>query len=250
MKEKIQYICLAKSIPEFDKRDGKLYTCSLGFSPQKGVIRLYPLPINGLSKWDIVTLYVERNKRDSRNESWKISSGSRHENFIGFENDIQYNGKANHVQRKNIIAFLNQNASPSLSELNKNRKSIGIIKADSVHASWAENSRYKNENQITLFEDVESKNYYDRYTKDSKEKISRIAFKDGDGLHDLQLNEWHYFEGGRKLGFTKDIFKNLHTNTSKILLLGNMLQYQTSWMVLSVFGSPKVINHNLFGMVS
>jgi hypothetical protein len=48
-KYKIEYTLLAKSIPEFDKRDGKLYTCSLGYSPQLGLIRIYPLPVKGMN---------------------------------------------------------------------------------------------------------------------------------------------------------------------------------------------------------
>lgn len=251
MKEKIQYVCLAKSIPEEDRRDGKYYTCSLGYSPQKGLIRVYPLPINaGFGKWDKIELYVEKNKRDYRKESWKVSSNSRHEDFIGFENDIIHRGRVTNSQKSRIENYLQQLISPSISDLNKNRKSIGIIRADSLNAKWVENTRYINTSQSVLFADVEETDYMQIYTKNTKEKISRITFKDEDGTWNLQYNEWGIYRGGEKLGFNKDRFKGLHDGKPKLLLLGNMLQYPTNWMVLTYFSAPKAVNHNLFGMVS
>lgn len=245
MKERIQYVCLAKSIPEFDKRDGKLYTCSLGYSPQKGLIRLYPLPITGISKWHIYELDIERNKKDSRKESWRIASNSRHEHFNGFNNDIVCKGKIKPEGERKIIQFLRSQVSPSISYLNDHRKSIGVLDVRNFNPTWQPNSRFNNVNQIGLFEDA-CINEYDPYTKDSKEMVARILFKDLDGTHDLQLNEWQYFEYARNHGYNPAAFRYLKPNNSNLLLLGNMLQYQSNWMVLSVFEKPVVHEISLF----
>lgn len=247
MKEKIQYVCLAKSIPEIDKRDDKLYTCSLGYSPQKGFIRLYPMPINGMSKWHMYEVNVERNKRDSRPASWKIATNSRYENFIGFHKDVKLIKRVSEQTENRIIRYLANHISPSISHLNKERKSIGVIRVSSLNPKWEINDRYINETQPSLFEDVDLyADDYQIYTKDTKEKVSRLVFNDADGTHDLQLNEWQYFEYARNNGYNKEAFRYINTNSDNLLLLGNMLQYQNNWMVLSVFKAPRNLMIDLF----
>ena len=49
--------------------------CTAGFSATKGLVRLYPVPINVRPKmWDIIKVPVEKNNRDVRSESWKIQN--------------------------------------------------------------------------------------------------------------------------------------------------------------------------------
>ncbi len=127
MKYNIQYTVLAKTIPEYSKRDNTLYTCTIGIaqfsSGNPQLIRVYPAPISGLKKWGKYTLKVEKNKLDSRPESWKLSSMSRKDNWAGLESDVSFNGVANkyYVQK-----FLAERISPSISSLNDKRASIGM----------------------------------------------------------------------------------------------------------------------------
>ena len=238
MKHKIQYTLLCKSVPEFDKRDGKLYTCSLGYCPEFGLIRVYPLPITGMKKWSTYEIEVEKNKRDSRTESWKLSSYSKSENWIGFSNDCKLIGVAD---RAKIVPYLLSCVSPSISRLNEQRKSIGVVLAQTINPFWEANNRFINTRQIGMFDDVDLADFT-KFTKEQREKESRVIFKDGDGAHNLQLNEWQFFEFQRKFGATKDAFRFIKTDKPQLLLLGNMLQYQNNWMVLSIFESPSSIS--------
>lgn len=231
MKRKIKYTMIVKTIPEVSKRDGGVYTCSIGYSDELGFIRVYPLPLYGMKRWGIYEIEVEKNKRDSRAESWKLSSYTRHENFLGFEKEIIYLGDANKekIMQKMVAAL-----SPSISRLNEQRKSVGFIESSFINAHWDVNDKFINTRQFGLFDDVEIADFC-KYTKHTKEKESRIIFTDGDGEHNLQLNDWQYYEYQRKFGAKPDAFRYAHKAGKKIILVGNMFQYRTSWIALGVF---------------
>ena len=231
MKKRIRYTMLVKTIPEVSKRDGGIYTCSIGWSDELGFIRVYPLPLVGMKRWGIYEIEVEKNKRDSRPESWKLASYTRYENFVGFEKDVLFVGMAN---KTDIIRRMLANTYPSISKLNEDRKSIGFIQPTALNAHWEENERFINTRQIGLFEDVELSDFC-KYTKETKERESRIVFMDGDGKHDLQLNDWQYYEYQRKFGAKPEAFRYVNNNKSKLLLLGNMFQYRSKWIALGVF---------------
>jgi len=240
---KIRYCLLVKTIPEYSKRDNTLYTCSIGLSPELGLIRIYPLPPKGMDKWGIYELTVEKNKRDSRKESWKLTSYSRKDNWTGFTNDVKFIRKA---RKEKVLRHLSKYIYPSISELNRLRKSIGIIEACSLNAYWRVNSRYINDKQIGLFEDVEL-SWFSSYTKDTKQKESRLKFVDGDGVHDLQLNEWGLYEYQRKFGAKDDAFRFL--KNSKYVMVGNMHHYRSTWIALNTFKIPtnvRKMNNTLF----
>jgi hypothetical protein len=228
---KIRYCLLVKTIPEYSKRDGTLYTCSIGLSPELGLIRIYPLPPTGMKKWGIYELDVERNKRDSRKESWKLSSYSRKENWTSFTDDVMFLRMAN---KSKVLSYLANYISPSISELNKERKSIGLIKADHIYGYWDVNKKFVNTSQVGMFEDVELA-WFASYTKTTKQKESRVKFIDADGKHDLQLNEWGLYEYQRKFGAKEDAFRFINKGNSNYLMVGNMHNYRSTWIGMTTF---------------
>ncbi len=235
-KQKIRYCLLAKTIPEYSKRDHSLYTCSIGYSPQLGLIRLYPLPTSGMKKWGIYEVEVEKNKRDSRKESWKLSSMTRKDGWVGFAKDFKEVGTAN---QSKMLSLLLPYTSPSIGQLNKDRKSIGIINVGANYRfKWCANGKYINTNQVGMFEDVELADFT-KYTKDTKEKESRIIFTDKDGKHNLQFNEWQVYEYQRKFGADSGAFRFLTGKQGQYVLLGNMLQYRVNWIGLGLFRLPQ-----------
>lgn len=238
MKQTIDYIPIVKTIPELSKNDGGVYTCTIGYSLQLGFIRVYPMPLTGMNRWGIYTIQVEKNKRDSRIESWKLSSYTRKDNFIGFENEITFKGMAN---KDAIIKLAIAQSSNSIDELNKNRKSIGFVVSDKLNAYWQTNDRYINTNQLGMFEDVEIADF-SKYMKETKQKESRISFMDGDGKHDLQLNDWQFYEYQRKFGAKPEAFRHVNGKTN-LIIIGNMFQYRTTWLCL---GAYSVEQYNVF----
>jgi len=231
--ERIIYTPIAKSIPEFSKKDGTVYTCSLGYSPQKGLIRVYPLPISGIDKWGVYEIPIERNKRDSRKESFKLASYSRKEDFIGLDKDVHLKSYV-----KNKFEFQQQALSkyiyPSISKMNELRISVGLVKADSFKLFWETNKRFINTKQYGMFEDVEISTHT-IYTKETKLKESRIMFSDEDGKHNLQFNEWQFYEFQRKAGATKEAFRHHKPSDESYILLGNMNARRNIWIGLGIF---------------
>lgn len=225
----IKYVVLTKSIPEYSKRDGMCYTCSLGYSPDLGLIRVYPLPIITMNKWDIYDIKIERNKYDSRPESWKLSSYARKENWIGLSKDISYLGKAN---PNKVINLISKYRISSIKELNINKSSIGLIELSEYRLYWKANNRYIDSNQYGLFEDVEIADFT-KYTKDSKIKEARIYFKDKQGEHDLQYNEWQIYEYQRKYKADEDAFRFM--KNKNLLFVGNMHNHRNIWIGLGIF---------------
>lgn len=234
--ERIRYVPLAKSIPEYNKRDGSVYTCSLGYSPEKGFIRVYPLPLSGMNKWYVYNIPIEKNKRDSRAESFKLASYSRKENWIGLSDDVKEMGVIKN--RDIILSKLRSLIYPSISAMNNARVSIGVIKLSEYKIFWDTNNRYINTKQIGMFDDVEIADFT-KYTKETKLKESRIMFVDGDGKHNLQFNEWQVYEYQRRFGAKNDAFRFMNGNNEKLLLLGNMNAHRTVWVALGFFNYHK-----------
>lgn len=234
MKRKIRYCLITKTVPEWSKRDGTLYTCSIGISPELGLIRLYPLPPTGMEKYGIYELEIERNKRDSRQESWKITSYARKEGWTNFSDDVKLVGYSNETY---VSEYLQNFISPSIADLNEKRKSIGVLNVPDSIAKWDENKKFVDSMQGTLFDDVGGieLGWHTSYTKDTKEKELRIIFKDMDGLHNLQFNEWHYYEGQRLFGAKKELLTPLNDKKRTLLLIGNMHSYRNNWIGLGKF---------------
>lgn len=232
-KIRIEYTPFAKSIPEYSKRDGSVYTCSLGFSPQLGLIRVYPIPIVGISVGKTYSIEVEKNARDTRPESWKLSTYAKHEGWdhIILSKDCIEVGKAS---TKSLSEQLKPYIFESVDQLNKERRSIGFIKPQVYNFYWDSNSRFINTGQYGMFEDVAIADFT-KYTKDTQQMEARVRFLDKSGKHDLQYNEWGVYEYIRKGGeYTKAFNRHNEQNGFKHLLLGNMHSYRNVWITLAI----------------
>src|SRR5688572_9893335 len=66
-------VVLGRACPE-PLKDGRITVCLGGYSFSKGFIRIYPTKVNmDINQWAIIKVEVERDERDTRNESWKIA---------------------------------------------------------------------------------------------------------------------------------------------------------------------------------
>jgi hypothetical protein len=232
---KITYTVIAKSIPEYSKRDGCLFTCTLGYCHEsKSIIRVYPIPLIGMKKWETYIIDVEKNKRDTREESWKLSSYAKYDNWIGLDKDVINIGK---IDRQKAIKTLlsTKQIYPSISVLNKEKKSIGIVPIINYKLYWDTNNRYINTMQVGMFEDVELADFT-KYTKDTKTVEARISFMCNDGQHDLQFNDWSVTEWYRKFAGQHpitDAFRFLQNKS--YALMGNMHNYRNNWITLDLY---------------
>lgn len=231
----IDYILFARSIPEYSKRYSGLFSCSLGYSPTlKELVRVYPIPITTMRMWEMYRMEVEKNKLDSRQESFKLKSYTKYEGWYGFDKDVIYMAKYSKADVFNLLTMMNL-CSSTIDELNKNKKSIGIIKIDAIKCYWDVNERYVNSNQLGLFEDVGFAEWTS-YTKESKQLEARVQFISNNKTHDLQINEWGVYEFYRKFSGqynVNDAFKNWQK--AQYLLIGNLHSHRNTWSVLNYF---------------
>lgn len=232
---KITYTVIAKSIPEYSKRDGCLFTCTLGYCHElNSIIRVYPVPIVGMKKWETYYFEVEKNKRDTREESWKLSTYAKYENWIGLEKDIIALGKMDRKKGINYLLTTSQVTS-SILNCNNKKKSIGIIPIKMYNLYWDVNNRFINTNQIGMFDDVEIADFT-KYTKETKEYEARLHFIGDDGEHDIQFNDWGVTEWYRKFKgqfHINDAFRNL--KNKKYCLIGNLHNYRSTWIALDLY---------------
>lgn len=216
----IKFCLIVKTVPEWNNKHKNLYTCSIGFSPELGLIRVYPLPITGMRSGYVYEIEVEKRKIDSRKSSYEL---------VGIKNNRLFFNEVGVFKMSDIGKYLLRYRHCSIDDLNKNRESIGIIPIERYRIYWDVQDRYINTSQIGLFEDVQVADFV-KFTKEARQKEARILFYDADGKHDLQYNDWSVTEYARKFQFDNNAFRFIENKNH--ILVGNMLQYQSSWMAL------------------
>lgn len=239
-KQTIHYTVLAKSIPEYNKKRGDIYTCCAGWSPELGLIRLYPLPITGMRSRGTYRIEIERNKEDSRKESWKMSMAAR-DRYFNFQAEKHLVGFANKGIYENLLNYIY----PSIESLNRQKKSLGVIRVNAVNLSWEKNNRLVNVSAGGLFsnESIDLAEW-SKYTKETLDYQARIVFKDADGTHNIQYNDWGSFMwqrnvlNGTKDGNINDCFRFNRKPGDYLILVGNMFQYRNRWMAFTVIKTP------------
>jgi hypothetical protein len=232
----LNYIPIAKAMPELNRREGKPYVCSLGYDEALGFIRVYPTPLEGLIPWMPMRFKAEKNKRDSRPVSWQMPEDCRHGEWSVKAEKITYGQPFNHSAKMTIYREMLNNTVQAISQLNQRRESIGFVLVDSYKLEGVPNDKYIDTLQIGMFDDVELAGFT-KFTKDLRETQFRIRFKDGDGDHNVAFNRWDIYETARKYGAMKAL-KLFQGQGRHILMLGNYLKHQTSWCVLGIYPVP------------
>jgi len=232
----LNYIPLAKAMPEYKKRDGKPYVCTLGYDTRLGFIRVYPAPLSGIMPWQPIRFKAEKNKEDPRQASWKMPEDCRHEEWSVKAEKVAYGEPLNKASRMTILRDMMHNVVPAVSQLNQRRESIGFVMVENYKLVGAPNDKYIDSRQCGMFEDVQLAGYT-KFTKHLRETTYRIHFRDGDGMHDVQFNRWDIYETARKFG-AKEALNRFQAKGPHILMLGNYLQHQSSWCVLGIWSVP------------
>jgi hypothetical protein len=232
----LNYIPLSKAMPEYSKREGKPYVCTLGYDMRLGFIRVYPTPLSGIKPWQPIRFKAEKNKRDPRPASWKMPEDCRHGEWSVKAEKVTYGESLNKASQMTILREMMAKTVISISQLNASRESIGFLLVDSYKIVGAPNKNYIDSRQYGMFDDVELAGYT-LFTKDLRETTYRVHFRDGDGIHDLQLNRWDIYETARNCT-AREAIARFQRPGPHILMLGNLLQHQNVWSVLGIWGVP------------
>lgn len=224
------FVMLGKTVPE-PQSDGRIFVCSAGVSPQmKQLMRIYPLGrYDAPKRWSVNEIRLERNRSDSRPESWKRYNPSR-----GAEDDA--NPDVVTLQREypraSRAALLAPYAVGSVKEANARRLSLAVLHPDDYDLGFDHNPDSPDSPQLALFDSGKP-------TPQGAKRfayIPRLHFRDEDGEHRLMLRDWGCFEWMRKEGDGRrhELTTGLHLTPSSSLLIGNFNRHRTSWLVISV----------------
>ncbi|MBK9181439.1 MAG: hypothetical protein IPM45_18155 [Acidimicrobiales bacterium] len=224
------FVMLGKTVPE-PKSDGRVFVCSAGYSDElRGLVRIYPLGRHAAPRrWSVNTVRLERNPEDHRAESWKIAgdrTAGAHERINeGFESVGQLAERERPLRLKRTVVS-------SIAEANARRLSLAIIEPTEVELFFEHNPDSPDSPQLRLFEAGAS------VVSGAKRFpfIPRLHFHDEDGEHQLMLRDWGCFEFMRKNGDDRrfGLVEALHLDGTVSLLVGNLNNQRTAWLVISV----------------
>ncbi len=233
-------VVLGRACPE-PLKDGRVTVCLAGWSSEVGFVRLYPTRHNmPLKRWNIVSIEVERNERDTRAESWKIV-GSKNE-WETLASKVEVVGRLNSAEeRRNFIGNLTDTC---VNVINEQRRSLGIIKPTILKTYLRDNPKYGELFQQALPGFTEHGSV--EVKRDSPVE-PRVTYRcqecqTAQKQHDQQILEWGFYEWFRKNPDNPEqVFENAHMNhegTDIYLLVGNQAAHRNSFMTISVLRVP------------
>ena len=227
------FVMLGTTVPE-PNSDGRVFVCSAGVSTEyRKLIRIYPLARRNIPhRWGVYRIQLERNPKDHREESFQVTgdrSPGAHEQI-----NTQFQVIRKSLPDGERIKQLARYTVGSIREANAKRLSLAIIQPDAIEVAFEANPASAESPQMVLFDDG-----LDRATEGARRFawMPRLKFHDECGWNNLMLRDWGAFELQRKHGeayFRENLAGALHLRPSSSLLVGNMNNQRTAWLVISV----------------
>jgi hypothetical protein len=201
-------------------------------------VRLYPLARRECPpRWSVNRVAVERNPRDSRRESFAIKGNRNPSNHADINRLFETTVELSTKDRDHLVERI---VDRSIADLNGNRRSLGILQPEGVaKLHFDENPASPDSPQLSLF--AESDEEKRELGARRFPYLPRLTFKDHAGdWHDLQLRDWGAFEFLRKQGDQQrhELHDALRLCRRPSLLVGNMSNQRTAWLVISVLPPP------------
>ena len=229
-------VVLGNAAPD-EMRDSRVSVCTAGFSPTRGLLRIYPVPpISNMKRWNIVQVPLERNPGDQRKESWKIQ-GSKSE-WDRLDGKISVKGVLeSRKDRIKLVHDLQRSFGVGcVEDLNDAKLSLGMVKPKVIEWELADRDEIDESVQTTLggVGFLTKKNYPYKPMVTYRCPECRLAKP-----HHKQIVEWGLYEWMRQNpGSEGKVFENLHLGEDGYdftFLVGNMARRLASFMVISVF---------------
>lgn len=222
-------VLLGTTVPEPSRTDERIYVCSAWWHDDFGLLRIYPLgKYQPPRRWNLYDIKVERNPRDSRNESWTIA-GDRTAPDIN--RTLINRGKLQQSKRGDLIGWARRKHLPtSIAEANDKRASLALIEPQWTEIELEHNADSPDSPQLKLFDaGLPPSQGAKRFPY-----IPRVRFNDGSD-HRLMLRDWGVYEQMRKHpGREREMDRWLHLGPKSALLVGNLNNQRNAWVVISV----------------
>lgn len=231
------FVMLGTTVPE-PKSDGRIFVCSAGYSATlRSLVRVYPLARFGApARWSVSTVKLERNREDSRNESFKLAGDRSPDRHRTINSLFRIDGMVPKSERADLLRKCSVG---SIAEANERRLSLAIIHATGMEMEFEHNPGSPDSPQLALFPlSGEEPQGARRFPF-----IPRLHFDDDAGHHRLMLRDWGTYELMRKNNnlalITEADRRNyvggaLHLDPSCSLLVGNLNNQRNAWLVISV----------------
>lgn len=220
------FICLGRTVPEESKKYGAK-VCMAGLSSElHGLLRVYPLPVvNPIRARHECVLEVQRNRQDSRVESWKLSG--RGEAIVSVSPRPV-------LDHECLASALGPFRVRSIVELNDRRLSLGVLHLLNPRGFYRQRSGISHPDQGMLFEIAD-----ECFGAGAIDVCPYIEFWDDDAKrHELQIREWGCYEWIRKeRARASQLWDNLHLREGKMIwaVVGNQANRRTSWLIIKTF---------------
>lgn len=237
------FVMLGTTVPE-PASDGRIFVCSAGVSRERrSLVRIYPLARRNVpQRWNAHRVRVELNPSDSRRESYKVAGDRRPGAHEQINNAFQV---VDRVRQKDRVRLLAPYWVESIAEANARRMSLAIVRPDSLDLYFEYNPSSPDSPQLALFED--GMNRPDAGARRFP-YIPRLHFRDPGGEHRLMLRDWGCYELMRKTPERRtEMADFLHMGPSSSLLVGNLNNQRTAWLIISVLNGIRDEAPALFG---
>lgn len=225
-------VILGLAVPE-QHRDGRKTICVAAYHQDLGMIRIFPCSAEmGLSRWQKVSVSLEKNPKDTRYESYRLYGSD-----SGFAGCSIASSKSK-VAREKRIDILEKLKCKCVSEINTARFSLGVVKPI-IEDVWIDNNPTfdkQRQSHLSIVDDKWLK------TKGDYPYQPRIRYRCSDSCngHSQTILEWGAFEWMRKNPKVEDIVRlrnNWMLGDSEYehyLIVGNQLQHRTSFIVINL----------------
>lgn len=230
-------IILGRACPEPIK-DGRVTVCLGGYSPTLGFVRIYPTRTDmPWKRWDIVQVEVEKDARDTREESWKIAGS--HDEWDDLSKKAKVVGHLSRSRWRDLIGNL---ADGCVQDFNEVHRSLGIVKPNILDHYLADNQMYDQIFQKVLPGFGETT----RLKRDSPVE-PRVKYRCVDcknkNPHNQQVLEWGFYQWILKNpDNTEQVWENAKLDSPNhdiYFFVGNQFKHRKSFMVISILRVPK-----------
>lgn len=228
------FVMLGTTVPEETRSDGRRFVCSAGVSPTlRTLTRVYPLAMaNVPRRWHRFRIALERNPSDSRHESFKIAGDRSADVHWSINSRFEDLGEVPERERAELLKPFVRD---SIAAANRLQTSLAVIEPRDVQVYLKRVVEDDQDSpQLCMFDTPAASP-----TKPGArfEWMPRVAFRDREGWHDLQVRDWGVYELMRKRGYEyveQHLARALHLTGDSSLLVGNQTNRRTSWLVISV----------------
>jgi len=220
----IKFLQVAIAQWEHNNKLKGVFHCTIGINLNTNeLVRMYPVELYKMQKHGVYLVDVEP------------MTCRRENSFIPLE--IKQIGLYTKEQTNNI---LNSITLTTISDLNDNHLSMGIIDISNKIIRVETNENYINDTQCDLFEgteyskelSLENKSYSHKIRKDIRVRFPTKETQQG--FRDLSYNEFHFFVGLEKNGAIPAYYS---THKYDRMIVGNLRNHRSTFIGLCMFKS-------------